>query len=300
MTLAADLYTVVETPLLAARTSIRLGGEAIAEVRLHSTQGLEHLPGLLARVGGQIKLIGEGTNLLVDDGRLPFVLVNFERHNAPEVVREEGDEVLVHADAGMRLAGLLAWSARHGLSGLEGLAGIPGSVGGAVAMNAGSFGVETASRLREVSLFSPSLGLVERPITDFEHGYRHFSLRGHSGWMLITGALWSMRRSPASEVRERIKKVFVSKQERQPITGRSAGCVFKNPAPDAPAGLLLDQAGMKGASVGDMYFSTLHANFLLNRGRGTFAQAMELIELARERVRRHSGHELELEVQVWR
>jgi UDP-N-acetylmuramate dehydrogenase len=299
MTLSADLYTVVEHPVLASRTSIRIGGEAIAEVRLHSAEGLEHLPGLLARIGGQIKIIGEGTNLLVHDGRLPYVLVNFERHNDPLILKEDDRGVVVHVDAGMKLAALLAWSARHGFSGLEGLAGIPGSVGGAVVMNAGSFGVETASRISKVGLFTPTLGLVERHISDFTCDYRRCRPRGYQGWFLVTSALLRLQRAPAEEVRARIREVYVKKQERQPVNGKSAGCVFKNPAPDAPAGKLLDEAGLKGVSVGDMYFSTLHANFLLNGGHGTFDQAMELIELARERVRLRSGYELELEVQLW-
>jgi UDP-N-acetylmuramate dehydrogenase len=299
MALSADLYSVVENPVLASRTSIRIGGEAIAEVRLHSSEGLEHLPGLLARIGGQIRIVGEGTNILAHDGRLPYVLVNFERHNDPLVIKEDDQNLFVHVDAGMKLAALLAWSARHGFSGLEGLAGIPGSVGGAVVMNAGSFGVETASRVCKVGLFTPTLGLVERHISDFDCDYRRCRPRGYQGWFLVTSALFRLRRSGVEEVRAHIREIYVKKQESQPVNGKSAGCVFKNPSPDAPAGKLLDEAGLKGLAVGDMYFSTLHANFLINAGHGTFAQAMELIELARERVRAHSGHELELEVQVW-
>ena len=96
-----------------------------------------------------------------------------------------------------------------------------------------------------------------------------------------------------------MRDIYLKKQASQPGAAKTAGCVFKNPGPDAPAGRLLDQAGVKGLTVGDMYFSTLHANFLVNEGKGTFAQAMELIELARERVERLSGHRLELEVQLW-
>jgi UDP-N-acetylmuramate dehydrogenase len=166
-------------------------------------------------------------------------------------------------------------------------------------MNAGSFGVETASRISKVGLFTPTLGLVERHISDFECAYRHCMPRGYQGWFLVTSALLRFQRSSTEQVRARIRETFLKKQERQPVSCKSAGCVFKNPSPETPAGKLLDEAGLKGVSIGDMYFSTLHANFMINAGSGTFAQAMELIELALDRVRAHSGHELELEVQLW-
>lgn len=300
MALSADLYTVIEGPSLAARTSIRLGGEAIAEVRVHDAEGIEQLPGLVARIGGQVRLIGEGTNLIAASGKLPFVLVNYERHSDPAILGEQEGRVLVRVDAGMRLPGLLAWAARNGLCGMEGLAGIPGSVGGAIAMNAGSFGVETGSYVRSVQIFSPNLGLVERYATEFDFAYRHCSLRGHSGIFLVTAATFAFYKGNAEESRARIRDFYLKKQASQPVSGKSAGCIFKNPSPQVPAGLLLDEAGFKGKRVGGMYFSTLHANFMVNEGSGTFEQAMELIALAQEKVLADKGLRLELEVQVWR
>lgn len=300
MALSADLYTVIENPSMAARTSIRLGGEAIAEVRVHSAEGIEQLPGLAARIGGQVRIIGEGTNVIAASGKLPFLLVNYDRHTDPTILGEKDGRVLARVDAGMRLPGLLAWAARRGLCGMEGLAGIPGSVGGAIAMNAGSFGVETGGFLRSAQIFSPSLGLVEREAEDLEFAYRSCRLAGPDMRFLVTAATFAFYRDETDAIRTRIRDFYIKKQASQPVASKSAGCVFKNPAPDKPAGRLLDEAGLKGRKVGGMYFSTLHANFMVNDGQGSFEQAMELISIAREKVLEKSGLQLELEVQIWR
>lgn len=293
-------YSIVDAPSLAERTSIRLGGRAIAEIRLHRLAGLEAVPELVEKLGGRLALLGEGTNIIASDETLPLVLLTLPRGDEATVRGDEGGRVLLRAAGGMRLPALLAQAAVLGLSGLEGLAGIPGSVGGALAMNAGSFGVEMGDLATKVTVFSPALGLVERPAEDFDFGYRNCRLRGHEGWFLVCGLELALTASNRDSVRDRMRAIYAKKQASQPVTARSAGCVFKNPAPDAPAGRLLDEAGLKGFGVGGMRFSRLHANFLVNEGGGTFAVAEELMELALEKVRARSGHELEKEVRIWR
>ncbi len=94
-------------------------------------------------------------------------------------------------------------------------------------------------------------------------------------------------------------RVYRQKKSTQPVTAWSAGCVFKNPHAGHPAGRLLQDAGMRGRRLGGMAFSAIHANFLVNEGKGTFEQAMELISMARDNVRASSGFSLELEVRLW-
>ena len=94
-------------------------------------------------------------------------------------------------------------------------------------------------------------------------------------------------------------ETIAKKRAGQPITARSAGCVFKNPSPEQPAGRLLEEAGMRGKGLGGMRFSEVHANFLVNEGKGTFAEAEALIGMAQAAVLKHSGLSLELEVRIW-
>ncbi|MCL1939085.1 MAG: UDP-N-acetylmuramate dehydrogenase [Desulfovibrionaceae bacterium] len=296
---AAQGLAIREDPLLRERTSIRLGGPAIAEILVSGTQGLEHLPDMATRLGGRIEPFGAGTNIIARDEALPLLLVTRTPVYETCVTGEKEGRVLLKADAALKLPALLAKAASLGLGGLEGLTGIPGSVGGAVAMNAGSYGVSFGDLVHSVEVFSPVLGLRELAATDVTFSYRSCRLHNHEGWFLITGVTLAMSKSERNVIRERMREVYAGKRAGQPVTARSAGCVFKNPAPQEPAGRLLEQAGLKGMSRGGMRFSTVHANFLVNEGTGSSEQALELIELAKDRVYQKSGHRLETEVRLW-
>ena len=299
MIVSQEGFIILNSPSLAERTTIRLGGEAIAEVRVSDTRCLEQLPELLTRIGGRICIMGEGSNIIAQNGKLPLLLLSMTPMDAPKVVEEKDDSVLLWAHGGMRLPALLSHAASMGLAGLEGICGIPGSVGGAVYMNAGSFGTEIGSLVHSVELFSPQLGLVERHAQDFHFSYRHCRLLEPADWFLISGVILRLTKGDKEATRARMREVYQRKQQSQPVTAWSAGCVFKNPSPEAPAGRLLDEAGLRGMRLGGMAFSSVHANFLVNEGEGSFEQAVELIDLAREKVRARTGHELELEVQIW-
>jgi UDP-N-acetylmuramate dehydrogenase len=303
MTHAVQGLAIHNAPLLKERTSIRLGGSAIAEIRVDSVRGLEQVPGTALRLGGRIEPFGAGTNIIALDQELPLLLVTrvawHEIRVMPCVMGGEADRMLLKVDAAQKLSVLLAKAASLGLGGLEGLTGIPGSVGGAAVMNAGSYGVSIGNLVHSVEVFSPVLGLRDLPATDFVFSYRSCRWVGHEGWFLITGVTLALPKSERSLIRERMRGVYAQKRASQPVTARSAGCVFKNPAPESPAGRLLEQAGLKGMSRGGMRFSAVHANFLINEGTGGSTDAMYLIELAKDRVYRESGYLLETEVRVW-
>lgn len=296
------MLKVLDGPWLAQRTTLRLGGRALAEVHVASRAGLDGLPRTLERLGGVPVLLGCGSNILAADGELPCVIVSVGTDDAPAVIHESGSGVVVRVGAAVRLPRLLGQLAAWGLSGLEGLAGIPGSVGGAVAMNAGSYGCEFGPALRSVQVFSPVLGLMDVAPEGFEYAYRHFSLRGHAGWFVVTGVDVALRRGDSAEIAKTMRANYMQKKTTQPVLAHSAGCVFRNPAPGVSAGRLIDEAGLRGKSIGGMAFSSVHANFLVNEGEGTSEQAFELLELARAIVNERHGIRMDLEVKVlsWR
>ena len=203
---------------------------------------------------------------------------------------------MVRCAAGVRLPKLVAWCAARGLSGLEGMAGIPGAVGGAVAMNAGSYGVSMGDVLTRARLWSADSGAVWLTREALTCGYRHFDPGLSAPW-LVLGCELRLTRTEPDIVREAIKANLQRKKATQPITQATAGCVFKNPE-GVSAGKLLDEAGFKGRRMGGVGFSELHANFLVHHGGGSATQALELLETARETVRERTGIRLELEVKV--
>lgn len=290
--------TIIDAPRLAERTTLKLGGTALGEVRIGSDRDLDELPAALERLGGRPMVLGWGSNVLAAEGELPVSLVRVPDAPEPETVFESGDEVVVRAGAGMRLPKLLSWCAKRGLTGMEGLAGIPGGVGGAVAMNAGSFGHEMRQVLERVLLFSPCCGLWWAGRDDVRMGYRFFAPRTADEYFLVLGAELRLGVAEAQDVRAAMDANMARKKAAQPVHQATAGCVFKNPPDGPPAGKLLDEAGFRGRSLGRMAFSELHANFLVNTGGGVSDEAFELIEQARGAVLDRFGVALELEVKV--
>lgn len=286
-------------PLLSELTTLKLGGRAAAELVAVSPRALDGLPEALDRIGLPMLLLGRGSNLLALDGELDAVVLRLGFGEGPAAVEEGSGLVRIRVGADMGLPRLTAWMARHGLAGLENLAGIPGSVGGAVAMNAGSFGTCVADCLARVRVFTPEHGLDWMDVEELELSYRRFRPRRPASWFVVAEAEFMARREDPVAVRDRLRAIFQKKKASQPLNEATAGCLFKNPAPDAPAGRLLDECGLKGRRLGGMGFSGKHANFLVNHGGGRSSEALELATLAREQVKARFGLDLELEVRIF-
>jgi len=215
----------------------------------------------------------------------------------PPLFRGVLSQAKCRCGAGARLPGLLGWAQKAGFTGLEGLTGVPGTVGGAVAMNAGSYGVEIGDLVTRVRVWSPTGGLVWVDRSQCDFGYRRFSPLPVPGKCLVWEVELALKESDPKGVRRAMRDVYEKKKATQPVTARTAGCVFKNP-PEESAGRLLDRAGLKGVRLGHMAFSDMHANFLVNLGGCTAADALALMDMGRERVKEQFGITLEPEVIV--
>ncbi len=293
---------VFESPLLRELTILRLGGRAIALVETEHVRDLDDLASAVERLGGRPVSLGRGSNVLAEDKELPLVLVRAARKNPPEIICRNAGRVLIRVEAGLALPQLLAWAEKNGLSGLEGLAGIPGQVGGSVAMNAGSYGVEIGRRVCSMRVFSPSGGLRILGSGAFEPAYREMRMPGLGGaandWWLIWDVEMALTPDSPENIAARMAGHLAQKRATQPLTGNTAGCVFRNPEGHS-AGRLIDEAGLKGRRLGGMAFSEVHANFLVNEGQGTSEQALELMQLAVQAVGERFGVNLQHEVKLW-
>lgn len=307
---------ILSGPLLKDRTTLRLGGQALAEVFLESPADFESLNDKLESLGGRPFVLGMGSNILAMDGILDIVLVRLPNKNSlyghEALLEDHQDEVLVRVGAGCKLNKLLGFLRRHNLGGLAELSGVPGTVGGAVAGNAGSWGVSIGDYLRRVRVYKPDSGFQWLDKENWHVGYRHFALLNFSDappkdcnlperkaedfWILSEVELGLKRGAPAEITRIGREKARL-KALAQPIREATAGCVFKNPSAQS-AGHLLEAVGFKGRRLGDMEFSSLHANFLVNKGSGSSKEAFELIELAREAVKKRFAIDLQMEVKV--
>lgn len=287
----------VRNPSLSAITTLGLGGTCSLELTVSSRDDLAAMDDRIRELGLPAYVVGRGSNIFGLDGSHEAVLVRPAFTDGPAVLGDETADggVLVSCGAGISLPVLLAFLREKGLSGMEGLAGIPGTVGGAVAMNAGSFGTSTAESLDSVEIWSGGR-LVRLTPDACETGYRHFRPRGLAGSFLVVSAVFRLSRSTSQDVAAGMQHNFQMKKSRQPITARSAGCVFRNPACGVSAGALLERAGFRGRRKGSVALSEQHANFLVNLGGGTSAEALALLEEARTAVRAMAGVELDFEV----
>jgi UDP-N-acetylmuramate dehydrogenase len=276
---------------LAEITYLGIGGTTDL-LRLTRHESIPDVVKLLEANAIPFKFIGGGSNLLVVDGELPWVVLQLAQPD-PDVVIE-GNFAMV--DASADLGRTVTMCAKHDLGGMEGLIGVPGTVGGALRMNAGAYGIQIGTYVREVKVFraaARSIEILKGDQISFE--YRHTSFAPDDMMLAVKLEL------PSKAFREILQGIRICNEKRrasQPLGQKSAGCIFKNP-PGASAGRMIDELGLKGLSVGDARVSDRHANFFVNAGKAGAADMLALIADVRERVHKAYGFELENEVVVW-
>jgi len=277
---------------LAEHTSLGIGGTT-DEILLRRYETIPEIMRLLADENIPHRFLGGGTNVLVADGELSFVVLHLP--SSTPGMRVEGNAAYV--DAAADLGGTVTFCAKRDLGGMEGLIGVPGSVGGALRMNAGAYGSQIGPHVREVELYRATTGEIETLCgSDIRFDYRHTSFAPDDVMLRVKLELPS---KPFKEIVAGIKVCNEKRRGSQPINQKSAGCIFKNPA-GSSAGRMIDELGLKGHRVGDAMVSDRHANFFVNVGNASCADMLKLIDGVRERVRTAYGIELENEVIVWR
>ncbi|MDH4028746.1 MAG: UDP-N-acetylmuramate dehydrogenase [Nitrospirota bacterium] len=277
---------------LSAHTSLRIGGPVDIMVFPEDPVSLKNVLAAAHRESIPVHVIGGGTNLLAGDGRVGGIAVSLRAFSNIENTRETTEEhVVLYAGAGVPLAALVNFSRRNGYSGIEALSGIPGYLGGAVYMNAGSFGTEIKDVIVSVAVMNMQgdISIMDRDRIAFS--YRSSNL---PEGLLILSANIRLKKDRPEDVDRRANEFLERKRASQP-GGLSAGCVFKNPGADS-AGRLIDAAGCKGMRVGAVEVSAVHANYFINKGGATARDFIELMDAVRERVRDNSGIELEPEI----
>ena len=273
-------------------TSLGIGGTT-DQLLLRRYETVPEVMRLLKDENIPHRFLGGGTNVLIADGELPWVVLHLP--TAHPGVRIEGNAAYV--DASADLGGMVTFCAKNNLGGMEGLIGVPGSVGGALRMNAGAYGTQIGPHVREVELYRAATGKIETLRGgDIRFDYRHTSFAPEDVMLRVKLELPS---KPFKEILAGIKVCNEKRRSSQPLNQKSAGCIFKNP-PGGSAGRMIDELGLKGHRVGDAMVSDRHANFFVNTGHASCTDMLKLIDEVRERVRTAYGVELENEVIVWR
>jgi UDP-N-acetylmuramate dehydrogenase len=287
----------LEAPL-APHTSFRIGGPAAALLTINRLSHLEAALDTLHRQNTPFLLLGGGSNILISDAGVPGVVI-LNQCREMHWPQDSAEPLFVHAEAGASLAGLARAAIQRKLAGLAWAVSIPGTVGGAVVGNAGAHGGCIADVLHSVRLWEA--GRIDAiPASQLQFAYRDSRLKHPTGQSapgpVVLKATFLLRPDPGGAEAQRARTWIEHRRRTQP-SDKSAGSIFKNPPGDY-AGRLLEAAGLKGERVGRVSVSARHANFIINHGQATAAEAVQLMNLMRRRVYEQFGVILEPEIQL--
>ncbi|NLL37970.1 MAG: UDP-N-acetylmuramate dehydrogenase [Clostridiales bacterium] len=274
---------------LSRHTSIKIGGPVEALVTPRSKEQLLEVCKTIRAFGREPIIIGNGSNILASDGRIASIAV--KTHDGLSQVTFCDDTCF--AESGMLLSRLAVNAQKKGLAGLEFVYGIPGTLGGAVFMNAGAYGAEMKDVVVETEVLGAG-GQVRR-ITDHGFSYRR-SVFIESGEIILGSKLKLTPDDPAA-ILDRMNELSARRKASQPLDVPSAGSAFKRPK-EGFAAVLIDEAGLKGFSIGGAQVSEKHAGFIINKGGATCDDVLSLIEHIKKTVIRVFGIELEPEIRL--
>lgn len=276
---------------MAPKTSIRVGGAADLFVRPRSAHALVELLKVARDHQLPLSIVGGGANTLVGDLGVPGVTMKLAADLFGEEVDLSGSEGVVTLGAGAAIARLIQVVKTHHLVGAEFLAGIPGTIGGALAMNAGTKMGECMSAVEKVEIATPEgIGWLPRSQVPFE--YRRTRLPANG---VVTRVRFLLPRGDLIASQAQMDADLAYRKRTQPLSQPSFGSVFQNPKGDF-AGRLIERVGLKGHAIGRAQISSVHANWIVNLGGATARDVTSLIDLARHRVREATGIELVPEV----
>jgi len=286
---------------LSRYTTVRIGGPADSLVYPKTIDEVAAVAKLCRANDLPLLVLGAGSNLLVRDKGIRGVVMSLSQgFGKIEVERQEKDEVIVYAEAGVGLPRLVDYAAEEGFGGLEVLSGIPGNVGGALVMNAGTQDGDISQSVLNVTFLEPhkkgDVPIKTWDKKDIEYSYResHFPRAA-----VILSARFSLRPLSSEKIRGKIQKYRDYRLQTQPLNVPSLGSVFKNPAGKKLfAAKLIEETGLKDVRVGGARISAKHANWIVNEGGATARDVLALIGLVKDKVKEKFGVNLETEVRV--
>jgi UDP-N-acetylmuramate dehydrogenase len=296
-----DVQVELDAPI-GTRTWFNTGGTA--DVLLHpaNVEVVSEIVRRCRRTKTPLRIMGEGANMLVSDAGIDGIVL---RLDTPAFLATEfnadGNVELMRVGAGADMARSLMDATRRGLSGLAQMAGIPASIGGAIRMNAGGAFGSIGDAVEAVACLSKSGEVNVYPKSELHFEYRSTNIPDG----IVLWAVFHVTPTDPVELRSRVKEIFAYKKSTQPLSEKTAGCMFKNPVQPGEeeptsAGKIIDQVGLKGHRVGTAEVSSIHANFItIDRG-GRADDAIALAEEVVRQVKSECGIELEREVVVWR
>lgn len=292
MKISVENCTIKENVDMKEYTSFKTGGIAKLMIEPTAPLAVASLLREFKALGEEYFVLGNGSNLLVSDKGLEKPVIHIGK-NLSEI-SVEGEQIICQAGALLSAAAQAAYKAS--LTGLEFAHGIPGSIGGAVCMNAGAYGGEMKDVVDWIDYAAPTGEIYRIDGSDAQFGYRKsfFSDKNY----VVTKVCIKLKKGSSEEILGKMKELAQKRRDKQPLEYPSAGSTFKRPE-GYFAAALIEQAGLKGVSVGGACVSEKHSGFLINKDGATTEDVLKLIEIVKKEVFEKCGVELKEEVKIW-
>ena len=285
---------IKEKEPLKNHTSLKIGGPADFFVKVNTVGELKNILKFCKNNKIPLTIIGNGSNLLVLDKGIRGIVVKIEmKHMELKNIDEEKVEVIV--DDGVQLGFLAQKFLKEEITGFEELSGIPGTIGGAIVMNAGAHGKEFKDVVKEVTVvdYDGNIHIFTNRQCEFEYRHSKFS----DGKYIILKVSLLLEKGKKEKIKSKMDEYSKYRKEKQPIEFPSAGSTFKR-GTDFITAKLIDEAGLKGYSIGGAKISEKHAGFVINTGNATARDVLELVEYVTKKVYEKFEKKIELEIKV--
>ena len=282
---------LTEEPM-SRHTTFRTGGPAAFYVEPSEAEELQKVLDICKKEQLPHSIIGNGSNLLVGDLGYRGVVISFGKPFGQITVEED----TIRVGAGALLSSVARQALAASLTGFEFAAGIPGTIGGAVVMNAGAYGGEMCQVLKEVTVLTAKGEIKTLPVSEVKLGYRTSCIKEKD--YIVLEAVLKLQPGSAEEIRSVMEDLAAKRREKQPLEYPSAGSTFKRPAGHF-AGKLIQDAGLRGFTVGGAQVSEKHCGFVINRDHATSSDILSLCEQVQAKVKEQFGVDLELEVKLF-
>ena len=275
---------------LKKHTTYGIGGPADLMIFPKSKQDLIKVIEIINENKIQLTILGSGSNVLVSDNGIRGAVISLKN----SLKKIEVDDNILYAECGTMLGKIVKHAVKNNLIGLENLNGVPGTLGGALIMNAGAWGGEISENLVHVEIMNSKNEIQKIQKKDLNFSYRQSSFNKDD---ILLSAKFNLKKADKDIIKENFIEAQSGRKKSQPLNKRSAGSLFKNPKNNS-AGKLLDEAGLKGFSIGDAKISEKHANFFINDGDATSKDMLMLIKKAHKEVKDKFNVNLSLEVKL--
>ena len=278
---------------MSKHTTFKVGGPAECYMKIDDIKDLRNILKFAKNNDIKITVLGNGSNVLVLDKGIEGIVLNI-RFNKMEMLNFDG-KIYANIGAGVKISIFGHLLLKNEITGFEELSGIPGTIGGAVRMNAGAHGKEFKDIVNTVTCMDYDGNIKQFENKDMEFDYRRSMLKDKKYIVLEVGM--QFEKGTEKDIRQKMEEYATYRKEKQPIEYPSAGSTFKRGS-DYITAKLIDEAGLKGFSIGGAEVSEKHAGFIINKGNATAKDILELIEYVRNKVYEKYNKEIELEIEI--